>query len=93
MAGVASPPKNDAWPPLRWDQQRFVIIRRPGALLPYLGYVLEWPVSGMGGRILVAYADEGVSRAFKIEWMERRQLIPVRIDVNEIVSANRSRRQ
>lgn len=59
-----------------------VFVRRQGALKPYLGYVVQWPVSGTGGRFLVAYMDEGVARAFRVEWLDRRQLVPIEIDPN-----------
>jgi hypothetical protein len=81
-APMASPPKNDAWTPYRPDEQRIVFIRRAGALKPYLGYIVQWPVSGMGNRFQVAYMDEGVTRAFRIEWLDRRQLVPIVIDPN-----------
>lgn len=83
---MASPPKNDAWGPYRADEQRMVFIRRQGRLKPYLGYVVQWPVTGMGGRFQVAYIDEGVSRSFRIEWFERRQLVPIEIDPNWLMS-------
>lgn len=79
---MASPPRHDHWAPYRPDEQRVVLIRRAGALKPYIGYVVQWPVSGTGGRFLVAYLDEGVSRAFRLEWLERRHLVPVEIDPN-----------
>lgn len=80
---VSSPPKKDRWPELRWEDQRFVLVRRAGALVPYLGYVVQWPVSGTGGRMLVGYWDAGVTRTFRFEWLHPRDLVPVRIDINE----------
>lgn len=79
---MASPPKRDRWTPYRADEQRIVLIRRSGALKPYLGFIVQWPVTGTGGRFLVTYMDEGVSRCLRTEWLERRQLVPVRIDPN-----------
>lgn len=79
---MASPPKNDAWHPYRPHEQRVVFIRRAGALKPYLGLVIEFPVTANGNRFLVAYVDEGVSRSVRIERFERRQLVPIDIDPN-----------
>ncbi len=79
---VASPPKNDAWHPYAVAEQRFVLIRRAGALKPWLGYVVEWPVTANGNRFLVAYVEEGLSRSFQMRWLERRQLVPLQVDPN-----------
>jgi hypothetical protein len=82
---VASPPKNDAWPPYRPDQQRLVFIRQPGRLLPFLGLVITWPVTGTGGRFLVAYWDDSsVQPGVRIAWLKRHQLVPILVDPNWI---------
>jgi hypothetical protein len=79
---MASPPKNDAWHPYQPLEQRFVFIKRAGALKPYLGYVVEWPLTANGNRFLVAYVEEGVRRTFRMDWLERRQLVPIEVDPN-----------
>lgn len=78
---MSSPPRHDAWQPYAAHEQRVVFIRRAGALKPYLGYVVQWPVAGQR-RYQVAYMDEGVSRSFRIEWFDRRQLVPILVDPN-----------
>ncbi len=83
---MSSPPKRDRWNSYRPDEQRVVLIRRAGSLKPYIGYVVEWPMTANGNRFLVAYLDEGVSRVFRIEWLERRQLVPVTVDPNWLTS-------
>lgn len=79
---MSSPPKNDAWPPYRGDQQRVVFVRQPGRLRPHLGYVVTWPISGTGGRFLVAYWNEGPFAGIRIAWMKRREIEPIMVDPN-----------
>ncbi|TCJ21653.1 hypothetical protein EPD65_14595 [Nocardioides jejuensis] len=79
---MASPPKNDAWGPYAAHEQRFVFIKRAGALKPYLGYVVEWPLTANSNRFLVAFVEDGVRRTFRMEWFERRLLVPVEVDPN-----------
>jgi hypothetical protein len=83
IAFVASPPKNDAWPPYRPDQQRLVFVRQPGRMLPFLGLVITWPVAGTGGRFLVAFWDDSsVQPGIRIAWMKRHELVPIIVDPN-----------
>lgn len=89
---MASPPKNDAWGPYASHEQRMVFIRRAGALKPYLGYVVEWPLTANGNKFLVAYVDEGVARVFRMEWLERRQLVPLPVDPNWMTRLSGRRR-
>ena len=86
---MASPPKNDAWHPYLPHEQRIVFIRRAGALKPYLGMVIEWPLTANGSRFLVAYVDKGVSRSVRIERFDRRRLVPIALDPNDLIRGGR----
>ena len=79
---MASPPRNDRWPPYRPDQQRLVFVRQPGRLRPHLGLVVTWPVAGTGNRFLVAYWDDGPNAGVRMAWLKRQELVPIKVDPN-----------
>lgn len=67
------------------DQQRLVFIRQPGRLLPFLGLVITWPITGTGGRFLVAFWDDSsVQPGVRMAWLRRHQLVPILADPNWI---------
>lgn len=80
---TANPPKNDAWPPYRGDQQRLVFVRRRGRLRPALGYVITWPISGTGGRFLVTWFDDDQPvPGLVTKWVRRDGIEPIKVDPN-----------
>lgn len=79
---MSSPPRHDAWKPYRPDQQRVVLIRRDGALKPYIGFVVDFGIGRPGNEFLVTYVDDGITRTIRTEWVARGRLRPLPIDPN-----------